>query len=319
MSESATRKDLIENFVNYRKDSNWWSDSYDTGIRCFDRFCTMTFPESELLTQAMIDTWAAPRTHESISSHRSRLQVVITFIKYLNERSLSDIVPPPLPPQQPHKYIPHSFSDNELIRFFSECDRAVQDAVSKDEAMDALTTAVIFRLLYSSGLRTFEARLLKTEDSNLADGILNIRTTKGHRQHFVVLDDDICIMLRNYNQRALVYFPERTYFFTIRDKEVIDAHDLRRRFLKIWGRVNTSHAVPYDLRHHYAITNINSWLNSGFEFHDKMLYLSKSMGHTRIESTQYYYSLTPHLATIIYECSNDSFEEIVPEVVPYED
>jgi hypothetical protein len=50
------------------------------------------------------------------------------------------------------------------------------------------------------------------------------------------------------------------------------------------------------------------------DFHAKLLYLSKSMGHSVIESTKYYYSLVPGLADILKEKTNDSFNNIIPEV-----
>ena len=68
------------------------------------------------------------------------------------------------------------------------------------------------------------------------------------------------------------------------------------------------------LRHHYAITNINQWIKNGFDFYDKLLYLSKSMGHSSLESTKYYYTLIPAMANVIELLSNDDFEIIVPEV-----
>jgi len=50
------------------------------------------------------------------------------------------------------------------------------------------------------------------------------------------------------------------------------------------------------------------------DFHAKLLYLSKSMGHSAIKSTKYYYSLVPGLADILKEKTNDSFNKIIPEV-----
>lgn len=313
MSENIIpRSQLIADFISYRKDSNLWCDSYNKEISYFSSFCSTNWPDTDQLTQEMIDAWTT-------DTYQSRIQIIVTFIKYLNERNLADVIPPELPPRQRSKYIPHSFSKNELIRFFNHCDLQIQNAESREDAMDSLTTSVIFRLLYSSGLRTYEARLLKTADVDLKNGVLNVRTSKGNRQHFVALDDDVCSLLSKYDSYASVYYPERSYFFTIPRKEVMDAYELRRRFKKSWDAVNSSHAVPYDLRHNYATTNINAWIDTGIEFRDKMLYLSKSMGHTNIESTQYYYSLVPHLASVIYDCSNDTFEKIVPEVMPYED
>ena len=93
---------------------------------------------------------------------------------------------------------------------------------------------------------------------------------------------------------------------------------LTYEFHKVWDRVNVEKAVPYDFRHHYAIQNINSWISLGFDFNDKFLYLSKSMGHTSLDSTRYYYSLVPALAAIIQEKTEEGFNEIVPEVPHYE-
>ena len=60
--------------------------------------------------------------------------------------------------------------------------------------------------------------------------------------------------------------------------------------------------------------NINRWIDQGFEFHDKLLYLSKSMGHTTLESTKYYYSIVPSLAQILRERTEEGFDWMIPEV-----
>ena len=73
-----------------------------------------------------------------------------------------------------------------------------------------------------------------------------------------------------------------------------------------------------DLRHNYAITNINSRTNKGVEFNDKLYYLSKSMGHSNIESTKYYYSLMPRMSDIFKTQVNTTFNLLVPEVNDYE-
>ena len=90
-------------------------------------------------------------------------------------------------------------------------------------------------------------------------------------------------------------------------------------FQGIWDKVNDKHANPYDLRHNYAIRNINSWTDEGFGFSDKFLYLSKSMGHKKLESTKYYYSLVPALADTLASHSQPGFDDIVPEVTRYEE
>lgn len=77
--------------------------------------------------------------------------------------------------------------------------------------------------------------------------------------------------------------------------------------------------IPYDLRHHYAIENISSWEDDSFTFSEKLHYLSKSMGHGHIQSTLYYYSIVPRLADKIQAKTEESINEIVPEVWNEED
>lgn len=83
-------------------------------------------------------------------------------------------------------------------------------------------------------------------------------------------------------------------------------------FNKLWYQYNDSYANAYALRHHYAITNINSWTNVGIEFTSKLLALSRSMGHSSIESTMYYYSLVPGLRDKLEKLTGKSFDELVP-------
>jgi integrase len=83
---------------------------------------------------------------------------------------------------------------------------------------------------------------------------------------------------------------------------------------KVYETVNRSYTTAYALRHHYAIENINRWVDYGFGFDDKLLYLSKSMGHTPIESTRYYYSLVPQMSHLLEEQTEDGFNVLIPEV-----
>ena len=72
--------------------------------------------------------------------------------------------------------------------------------------------------------------------------------------------------------------------------------------------------LGYEFRHHYAVENINRWVGRGFEFHDRLVFLSKSMGHTTVESTKYYYSIVPGLSKIIKEQTQAGSEWMMPEV-----
>lgn len=311
---SNSRNELFNKFIEYRISCNLWNEGYELNLLYFDRYCTDTFPDAQGLTQEMIDGWCVQRKTENKNSLIGRTLAARKLIEYLNARKMTDLTIPELPSLAPKQYIPHSFTDEELTNFFFECDRLVTIASSTSKKFRALEMSVLFRLLYSSGLRTTEARLLQSIDVDLENAVINIRKSKNSIEHYVALHVSTNRMLIKYDEQARKIFPDRGLFFPYKENKPFSPDMLTYEFHKVWDAVNQTNAVPYDLRHNYAIQNINSWLSKGFDFNDKFLYLSKSMGHTSLESTRYYYSIVPALANIIEEKSGESFDSLIPEV-----
>lgn len=322
MSEySKERAAIFEPFVRYRIASNNWNRVYSQTLLYFDRYCAENFPGVNGITQAMIDGWCTQRPTEQKRSFIDRCQSALRLMEYLRERGLSDVTKPEIPPVPPKTHIPHAFSQDELKRFFDRCDENVRSSSDQSGRFIALSVSVEFRLLYSSGMRPTETRLLRCENVDLLNGIINVRETKGNQQHYVALHSDTAQLLRDYDAVATRLFPSRAVFFSMNPKDPnvpISPGMLAYHFHKVWDKINSSSAVPYDFRHNYAIKNINSWINSGFEFHDKLVFLSKSMGHSSLESTKYYYSIVPALADILEKATASGFNEIIPEVPDYE-
>lgn len=315
---SIERESIIKAFVKYRIAANRWNLVSEKNLVCFDRYCSRNFPDTYGINQQMLDGWCKQRETEAKRSFIDRCYPVIQLVKYLIDRGDNSISVPEMPTKQGRNHIPHIFSEEELISFFNECDRRVKTASTKEKAFRALTIAVMFRLLYSSGMRTTEARLLNPSDIDFENAVINIRKTKGDIQHYVALHNDTVNMLRSYELTARRFYPKRAVFFPGKGGESLSPSMLGYEFHKVWDSISKVKAVPYDFRHNYAVTNINTWIGKGFEFHDKFLYLSKSMGHTSLESTKYYYSLAPVMADILNNKSGEGFNSIVPEVIPYE-
>jgi len=306
------REPLFIPFIKYRMVSDRWNDFDEKQLTYFDRYCTEHYPGSNGLSQAMVDGWCAKRETERNGSCYTRINIIVALIRYLQERGLTDVHEPAIPMREGRTYIPHAFTGEELDKFFRECDRrATQTRYNTEKA---LISSVIFRLLYSSGLRTVEARLLRVENVDLIHGVLDIQYSKGRDQHYVVLHDSMLPVLRRYDIAIRNIYPERVYFFPGNSKQPLYKEWIPLTFRVIWDSVNHSRAVPYDLRHNYATANINRWGDKGFGFHDKFIYLSKSMGHKKLEGTRYYYSMVPALSDILKDKTTDGFDEIVPEV-----
>lgn len=308
--------ELIEQYEKYQKASGSWS-SQTTGlnIKYFDRYCALHYP-GQPLCQEMVDEWCGKRETETNTSCFTRTGVIRSFIHYLRERNLTTVEPALPPKPEGRTYIPHSFTDEELCRFFHECDQIIPLRPELKYKMKKIICPVFFRLLYSSGIRTTEARYLKREDVDLKHGVLNIRKSKGHDQHYVALHESMKELLKQYDEAAETIRPNRTYFFEGPNGTHYSRRWVTLTFRCLWEKANgkLNKAVAYDLRHNYAATNINRWTDDPFEFGQKLHYLSKSMGHRSIESTLYYYSITPCFVDILLQKTESSFNELLPEV-----
>ena len=306
---------LMQAYVSYQKASEHWNEaSSGPNLLLFDRYCNKQYPEAALLSQEMVDGWCHKRDTETNNSCRSRICVVASFVRYLRKRGKTDVMEPDIPRKERCTYIPHSFTDTELEKFFRACDSLPSVFCTPEQRSRKITIPVFFRLLYSCGIRTNEARMLRVEDVDLCHGILDIRYSKGNAQHFVVLHDSMLELLKIYDAAIRKQYPHRTYFFPARRNSFHTREWVQTNFQELWNKYNSSHATAYELRHHYATENINRWTDEGFGFDAKLLYLSKSMGHKTLESTKYYYSLVPGMADILEEKTGMDFESIVPEV-----
>ena len=304
----------IEMYMTYQKASGRWSNTYEDNLRYFDCHCSQFYPDAETLTQGMVDDWCAQRVTENNNSCISRTEVVSSFIRYLRKRGKTEVTRPISPKKERRTYIPHAFTVSELRNFFHACDNLSNTPPLPTVLSRKITAPVFFRLLYSSGIRTCEARMLRAGDVDLNQGILNIQRSKGDSQHFIVLHDTMLDLMRKYDAAIHSIYPERKYFFPSPYGSHYTRDWVVRNFRELWGMYNKSQATAYALRHNYAIENINQWVGYGFGFDAKLLYLSKSMGHSTVESTKYYYSLVPVMSDIIENLSGQYFDDIVPEV-----
>ena len=307
--------DLIEKYVFYQESSGSWSEVRARNLRYFDRFCAERFP-GRALCQEMVDAWCQKRDTETKSSCITRTGVIRSFISYLQKRRMTDVLPMPVPKAEKRTRVPHAFTREELQNFFHECDSIVPYKPSPKFLLPKMTCPVFFRLLYSSGIRTTEARKLKRSEVDLVHGVLNIHETKGYAQHYVALHDSMTDLLKQYDREVEKIYPGRTYFF-----ENAMGNGYSRQWVvyilrKLWEKANgkNNRPVAYELRHHYAVENINRWEEDAFGFSEKLLYLSKSMGHSEINATLYYYSIVPGMSDILREKTETGFNEIIPEV-----
>ena len=312
----------FEAFVLSRKAARRWCNVYDDNLHFFDNYCAEHYPGQDTLCEGMLD-WCKERPTEHGNSCKYRISAIIGFVKYANKEGWTSIAPPTTPGERPCLYIPHAFTDEELVRFFVECDKHVLASRKHNNTLytrlNQLELPVYFRLLFSTGMRTHEARHLKRTDVDLTDGIIEINQTKGYDQHRVALHSSLVELLKRYDECMALVMPNRQMFFPDADDGPHRPHWAEYHFRQIWVKVSSEPARPYDMRSHYAVVNITGWKGLGYGVHDKLLYLSRTMGHRSLSSTYWYFNLSPGLADKIRQCSEESFNGLLPKLDGYEE
>ena len=307
----------LDAFERHKKAAGAWSEHPAAeNLRYFDRHCALVDPSSPELTQEMLDGWCAKRETENPRTCYNRTLVAKQFAKYAHARGLTHAVPDDAPTPKQATYVPHAFTCGELGRFFEACDSVEPYKGRLECLVRKVTCPAFFRLLYSSGIRTTEARLLRRVDVDLVHGVLDIRKSKGYDQHYVALHPSMTEVLQAYDAAAEKLQPGRDWFFeSVRGGHYSKAW-VSENFKSLWREANGDSASvrAYDLRHNYAIENISSWECDAFEASEKLNNLSRSMGHRWSSSTLYYFSMVPTLADKLQEKMEERFNDTVPEV-----
>jgi len=236
-------------YVNFQTASGRWSNTYEQIFYAFDRYCRQLNLENGELTQQIVDNWSAKRETETNNSCRARVWPILGFVRYLRSRGKTSATDPILPQAEKCTYIPHDFINYELEAFFYACDNLPSIPNTPKVLSRKISIPVIFRLLYSSGLRTNEVRLLRTENVDLNQGILNIRESKGETQHFVCLHDTMLDLMRKYDAAISKIHPHRQYFFPSPRNSHYNSEWITRNFRELWDKCNASYARAYDWRY----------------------------------------------------------------------
>ena len=286
-------RDIVESYVRYRKAAGL--KPLDRSHKVYQLLYHAVQRTQGMLTPELLAWWWMKRATEQPQSHFARVLEVVPMLRYAAGRW--DIPQIPALPERGGgmQHVPHIVTHEELVRFFFACDTMHKPRRSRESLLTELEVPVMFRLMYANGLRPNECRLLPRECVDLRTGVIRIEQTKGYIQHRVVAKPDMLALLNKYDAAAEGILSGRKAFFPTAEDRYHRNDWLCCQFNSAWYRYNDAHATAYDLRHNYVIANIYSWREQGigYGFTDRLLALSKSLGHTRIASTLYYFSLVP--------------------------
>lgn len=285
-------------------------------LRSFDVFCCMQYPESEYLTREIILAWLAKKGETS--QNRSESHIIRQFGIYLTAIGKPAYVIQSNFVLSKSDFTPYIATNAELLAFFEATDSL---KYSKHNPNAHIIAPVLFRLLYTCGLRPNEGRELKTQDINLQTGEIIIRHNKQHKERIVVMSDDMLRLCNAYNAYRKILSCESVYFFPAFKDKPFSNQSLWRLHRICWKIANPGVPEdklpsfrPYDFRHCFASRIIQRWLDEGREIESMISYLRAYMGHVTFNSTIYYVHLMPENLVNSSGINLSAFEKILPEV-----
>ena len=288
-------------------------------LNFFDDFCIKQDIQELELSESLYQKWCIKRPCESEATHILRLKYTHFFAQFLYNNGIDAPAAFHPLPRSSKAFVPYIFTKDEINHFLTTVDEENQK-VNDSSPVRHLVFPVLFRMLYTCGLRLNEALQLKIEDVDLKQGVLLILNAKGGKDRMVVMSDSMTAICRSYRlEDAMRDFPSE-YFFPAPDRGFYDSstvYDNFRRYLHKSGIPHKGRGKGprlHDFRHTFAVHVLNSWAEQGKDLYICLPILSTYLGHSGLTATQKYLQLVPEAYGLLTDSFESNYSQVFPEV-----
>jgi integrase len=286
----------IADYIQLRQSLGYAFQSQAATLQAFGRFVESGEHPGPLTQELALDFVLSCDVTPNVRAWR--YGVLRRFAEYLSVFDTRTHVLDPHPLPRCRAIPPARILDNaELARLL-----AAARALSPRFPLRGHTLFTVLGLLASTGLRSGEALRLNRDDVDLAQGILQIRQTKFHKDRLVPVHPSTRKALTAYavaRDRTLPRCDSPAFFLSLRGQRLSQSgfcvafHQARAR-----AGLDT-HAPrplrPHDLRHRFAVTRLIAWHRDGVNVQARLPALATYLGHVRYSDTAYYVTATPEL------------------------
>lgn len=237
--------------------------------------------------------------------HReNKVYALAGFWRYAISRGHARCSPlPETTTRSPLRAPPYIYTREDLQRLLDPGN--IKSSLDGARQLDTATFRALLLVLYGAGLRFSEATGLTLADVDLEDTMLTIRDTKFHKSRLVPMGPKLAAVLANH----LAALPKNgiarddaSFLLANRDgtrlasSTVHAAFDKLRRIANVHG-TKGGREIPrlHDFRHSFAVHRLTSWYREGADVQRLLPVLSTYLGHSDLEGTKVYLTMTPEL------------------------
>jgi integrase len=321
----------FENFVGMKAAMGFTTEKIEYIFKELDEIFKATGLHEPVLTKQMFKMWRGSRLNDSERTLYDKWSIINQFSRYMCHCGFPCYVPP-MPRQKNRVFIPRIFTSDEMQRFFTTADSLRMNGFAASHCL--ISVPVLFRTLYSTGMRIGEAVRLTNKDVDLNKGIILIRRTKNQRRRIIPVTANLEAVLKQYlsYRKTLpvngIEDDDACFFVNPRGAQISkgSAYNWFRKVLKKCG-------IPFvggnkgprlhDLRHTFAVHSLMKQVREGKDVYCLLPILSVFMGHKTLSGTESYVRLTremfPQLNLEIGEVSSYVFPSLEKMVREYEE
>jgi integrase len=256
----------------------------------FGRYADRRRHGGPLTTQLAVRWACLPKSADRLY-HARRLEIVRCFAKHLLLTEPRTQVPPRhlLGPahrrRSPHLYTP------------AQLEQLLRRAAKLTGRFRPQTWRTLIGLLACSGLRISEALQLRVDDVDWTHSLLIIRESKCGKSRLVPLHRTAVAALQDYAQLRQKTFPPAEYFFVSEGGTRLARSTVGQTFDQLRKGIPYTRRPPrlHDLRHTMASEVLWRWQSSRKGAVNRILILSRFLGHSHVEDTYWYLTALPQM------------------------
>ena len=308
---------LLEEYLTFKK-SLGYSMANRYHWRDIDNFLQDHTASSKTIgiNEYQFDEWYKLRPNETSRNQYERAIRMKRFSCFLLAKGYKSFIPVNIKTYK-KEFVPYVFSTEEISKLF----KAADSMKSKHSNGSKELASIIFRLLYSTGLRISELLSLELEHLKLYEEIphLIITNTKNKQNRLVVLSNSGLIILQTFlGQRSSGQ--SNFVFITNKGSSISSGlvYEWFREVLEIAGihhRGRNYGPCVHSIRHSFAVHSLYSMSKKGLDLYYCLPILSNFLGHKNIESTDMYVRLTAEIYPDLLSKMSKINKLIVPEVL----
>lgn len=317
----------MEQVVNAMRTAGKKCEQIIYNFKELDAFAIQSVLKETFITESWINEWKKSLLNDSGTTIYLKYVSLIKLLRHMSRRGQPCYIPK-MPRQPQSNFTPYVFSDDEMTSIFNIVDnlRGYNEAARNS----IISLPALIRLLYSSGLRISEALSIKNRDVNLDERTILLKMTKNGSERIIALSDSMEKILKEYIQhRNLlpikgVENAEAPLFVKLNGtplKRYTVLCAFHRILMKSGIRYGGRDKGPnlHSLRHTYATHSLLKMWREGVDLYTALPFLSTSLGHKSLSSTEEYLHLLKMYYPEIEVCAQTVNTQVFPKTKKYED